>query len=99
MQRNTSLLYISYRTCPTVYVNRHISCLAYDWGRKYARTRNLRISKCYLPDTLAAIASDLDTQVSKIRFLLGYLIGNESSNKGAGYKYGNSIKGNFTQAA
>ena len=47
MLKNKTLLCISYSTCPTVYVNRHLSCLTYGRvptkGRNYVRTRNLRI--------------------------------------------------------
>ena len=47
MLENETFLYISYSTCPTVYVNTHLSCLIYGRvptkGRNYVGTRNLRI--------------------------------------------------------
>ena len=47
MLENETFLYISYSTCPTVYVNTHLSCLTYGRvstkGRYYVGTRNLRI--------------------------------------------------------
>ena len=47
MLENETFLYISYSTCPTVYVNTHLSCLTYGRvptkGRNYVGTRNLHI--------------------------------------------------------
>ena len=47
MLRNETLLCFSSSTCPTVYVNKHLSCLTYEReptkGRNYVGTRNLRI--------------------------------------------------------
>ena len=47
MLKDKSLLCISYSTCPTVYVNKHLSCLTYGKvptkGRNYVGTRNLRV--------------------------------------------------------
>ena len=47
MLKIKTLLCISYSTCPTVYFNKHLSCLTYGRvptkGRNYIGTRNLRI--------------------------------------------------------
>ena len=47
MLKNKTLLCISYCTCPTVNVNKHLSRLTYGRvptkGRNYVGTRNLRI--------------------------------------------------------
>ena len=46
MLRNETLLCFSSSTCPTVYVNKHLSCLTYERvpskGRNYVGTRNFR---------------------------------------------------------
>ena len=47
MLKYETLLCIPYSTCPTVYVNKHLSCLTYGRvprdGSNYVGTRNLRI--------------------------------------------------------
>ena len=53
MLKNKTVLCISYSTCPTVYVNKHLSCLTYGRvptkGRNYVGNRNLRIDqKCIM---------------------------------------------------
>ena len=49
MLKKKTLLCISYSTCPTFYVNKHLSCLINGRvptkGRNYVRTRNLRIDR------------------------------------------------------
>ena len=49
MLKNKTILCISLSTCPTVHVNKHLSCFTYGRvptkGRNYDGTRNLRIEQ------------------------------------------------------
>ena len=59
-------MHLIYSTCPTVYVNKHLSCLTYGRvptkGCNYIRTQNLRIENIYM------------NTVSKIRLICPVVI-------------------------
>ena len=71
------LMCISYSTCPTVYVNKHLSSLTYGRvptkGRNYFGTRNLRISISHGFDTHVGLHTTLllVLQSSKIALFIG----------------------------